>query len=133
MYYNELGYALKEYTRVMNSIIPVAKPLLGPHIEDLEKKISPGLYILTWTSMNIDGYLQRVHSGLARLEELIDKINDILENRVDANLKVVSRTMLIDLPSDRSFSFEDFVQTQTKFIKNASKSLIIKNHEVERA
>jgi dynein heavy chain len=65
-YFNELGYALKEYARVMGSIIPVAKPLLGPHIEDLEKKISPGLYILTWTSMNIDGYLQRVHSGLAR-------------------------------------------------------------------
>jgi hypothetical protein len=67
------------------------------------------------------------------LEELIDKINDILDNRVDANLKVVSRTMLIDLPSDRSFSFEDFVETQTKFIKKASGSLGIKNHEVERA
>jgi len=45
----------------------------------------------------------------------------------------VSRTMLIDLPSDRSFSFEDFVETQTKFIKKASGSLGIKNNEVERA
>jgi dynein heavy chain len=83
--------------------------------------------------MNIDGYLRRVHDGLGRLEELISKLNDVLENRVDANLKVVSRTLLIDLPSDRSFSFEDFVATQSKYITAASADLIIRNKEVERA
>jgi dynein heavy chain len=133
LYYNELGYVLREHARVMAEIHPVATLLLAPHIEDLEKKISPGLYILTWTSMNIDGYLSRVHAGLASLEELINKLNDVLENRVDANLKVVSRTLLIDLPSDRSFSFEDFVATQAKFITEASKDLIVRNKEVERA
>jgi dynein heavy chain len=132
-YFNELGYVLKEHARVMASINPVAKPLLAPHVEDLEKRISPGLYILTWTSMNIDGYLRRVHDGLGRLEELISKLNDVLENRVDANLKVVSRTLLIDLPSDRSFSFEDFVATQSKYITAASADLIIRNKEIERA
>lgn len=38
---------------------PVFKPLLKPHLEDLEKKVAPGLFILTWASMNIDGYLHR--------------------------------------------------------------------------
>jgi dynein heavy chain len=52
----------------MSTILPIAKPLLGPHLDDLEKKIQPGMYILTWTSMNIDGYLHRIHNGLARLE-----------------------------------------------------------------
>ena len=56
-YYNQLSHALKEYDRVMSAILPVAKPLLGPHLDDLEKKLAPGMYILTWTSMNIDGYL----------------------------------------------------------------------------
>lgn len=54
-YFNQLSYALREHERVMSSVLPVTKPLLGPHLDDLEKKIQPGMYILTWTSMNIDG------------------------------------------------------------------------------
>jgi len=132
-YFNELGYLLKEYDRVMASIPSVTKPLLGPHLDDLEKKIAPGMYVLTWTSMNISGYLHGVHTCFARIEELIRKLCDVLDNRVEANLKVVSRTLLVDLPSDRSFNFEEFVETQSKFAKKQSELLLIKNREVERA
>ena len=31
--------------------------------------------------MNISGYLESVHRGLRKLEELIAKANDIVENR----------------------------------------------------
>jgi dynein heavy chain len=44
------------------------KSLLTPHVEDLELKLRPGMVTLTWTSMNIDSYLQHVHSGLKKLE-----------------------------------------------------------------
>jgi dynein heavy chain len=44
---------------MMTHMQPVFKPLLKPHLEDLEKKVAPGLFILTWASMNIDGYLHR--------------------------------------------------------------------------
>ena len=37
------------------------RPLLKPHLDDLDKKIQPGMLMLTWQSMNIDGYLQRIH------------------------------------------------------------------------
>jgi hypothetical protein len=37
----------------------VFKPLLRPHLEDMERKVAPGMFVLTWTSMNIDGYLHR--------------------------------------------------------------------------
>jgi hypothetical protein len=39
----------------------VLRPLLQPHLEDLADKLQPGLLVLTWTSMNIDGYLHRFH------------------------------------------------------------------------
>ena len=35
------------------------KPLLRPHLDDMERKVAPGVFILSWTSMNIDGYLHR--------------------------------------------------------------------------
>lgn len=61
MYYNELQYVLKEYERIISKIKPINKTLLGPHVEDLELKLRPGMVTLTWTSMNIDSYLQHVH------------------------------------------------------------------------
>jgi len=67
-YYNELLYVLKEYERILNKIKPIMKSLLTPHVEDLELKLRPGMVTLTWTSMNIDSYLQHVHSGLKKLE-----------------------------------------------------------------
>jgi dynein heavy chain len=98
MYYNELLYALKEYERIITKIKPICKTLLGPHVEDLELKLRPGMVTLTWTSMNIDGYLTHVHQGLNKLEQLIININDIMENRIENNLKSLSKTVLVNLP-----------------------------------
>lgn len=61
MYYNELLYVLKEYERIISKIKPICKTLLAPHVEDLELKLRPGMVTLTWTSMNIDSYLNHVH------------------------------------------------------------------------
>jgi len=67
-YYYELLYVLKEYERIIGKVKPIMKTLLGPHIDDLELKLRPGMVTLTWTSMNIDSYLEHVHNGLKRLE-----------------------------------------------------------------
>ena len=98
MYNNELQYVLREYERIVSKIRPNTKSLLVPHLEDLEYKLRPGMVTLTWTSMNIDGYLHHVHNGLAKLEQLIININDIMENRIENNLKALSKTVLVDLP-----------------------------------
>lgn len=52
----------------------------------------PPAVTLTWTSLNIDAYKQSVHAGLYRLEELIRNVNDIIENRIEQNLKVSEGT-----------------------------------------
>ena len=98
MYYNELLYALKEYERIISKIKPICKALLAPHVEDLELKLRPGMVTLTWTSMNIDSYLFHVHQGLKKLEQLIINVNDIIENRIENNLKNVSKVIIVSLP-----------------------------------
>lgn len=50
---------VREYDGVVGRLQATIKPLLRPHLEDMEKKIAPGFSLLTWTSMNIDGYLHR--------------------------------------------------------------------------
>lgn len=73
LYYNELDYLLKECERITGKIRSNTLKLLQPHIEDLEYKIKPGMITLTWTSMNIDNYLEQVHQGLNKLEQFIIK------------------------------------------------------------
>lgn len=39
--------------------------------------------------------------GLARLEELVRKLTDLVTHRVEANLDAIRDTPLVDLPADR--------------------------------
>lgn len=48
--------------------------------------------------MNIDSYLNHVHQGLNKLEQLIINVNDIIENRIEVNLKNISKVSLVSLP-----------------------------------
>ena len=109
------------------------RPLLKPHLDDLDKKIQPGMLMLTWQSMNIDGYLQRIHQGLMKFEELVNKINDLIENRVESNLKQISKTLLVDIQSDSTFTLDQFVTMQEKVTKRKTQMMDAKNLEVERA
>ena len=134
MYNSELHFVLREYDRIVNKIRPNTKSLLVPHLEDLEYKLRPGMVTLTWTSMNIDGYLHHVHQGLAKLEQLIININDIMENRIENNLKALSKTVLVNLPQDaQTFTLDDFVEMQEAWIRDESQKLKSKNQEVESA
>lgn len=134
MYYNELLYVLKEYERIISKIKPICKTLIGPHVEDLELKLRPGMVTLTWTSMNIDSYLHNVHNGLNKLEQLIITVNDIIENRIENNLKNISKVLLVDLPKEsKPLTLEAFVGLQERFITGRTDFLMSKNIEVERA
>lgn len=41
-YFNELAFVLKEYERILSKVPPVVKPIVRPHLEDLDRKIQPG-------------------------------------------------------------------------------------------
>jgi dynein heavy chain len=132
-HFGDLAHALHEYARITGALIPVTAPLLKPALQDLEYRLRPGMITLTWTSMNIESYKASVASGLARLEELVHNVNDIVENRIESNLKLVSRTLLVDLPSDKSFSLDEFVALQEGVVTGLAATLQSKNVEVESA
>ena len=39
--------------------------------------------------MNIDGYLRRIHAGLVKLDDFATKVTDLIDNRIERNLKAV--------------------------------------------
>ncbi|KAJ0399007.1 hypothetical protein P43SY_008327 [Pythium insidiosum] len=81
----------------------------------------------------IPAYRNHIHAGLQHLEELVTNINDIIENRIEKNMRIVSKTMLVDLPVDQSFSLDEFVAMQGANIRRAGALLQGKNIEIENA
>lgn len=89
---------------------PITSNLLKPHLDNLEFQLRPGMATLTWTSMNIDGYIRGVWRELASLETLVCTVNDFMENRVEANLKQVSKIMLVKMPEQgQTVALDDFI------------------------
>lgn len=132
-FYMELNWALTEYDSIMAEVIPVTSMILRPHFNDMEHKLRPGMITLTWTSMNIESYINTIHRGLKQLRELVSNVNGIIENRIEKNLKIVSKTILIDLPDDSSFTVSDFVAMQKIHIAKKASILQAKNNEIESA
>eukprot|EP00931_Biecheleriopsis_adriatica_P081368 TRINITY_DN5469_c0_g1_i1.p1 TRINITY_DN5469_c0_g1~~TRINITY_DN5469_c0_g1_i1.p1 ORF type:complete len:4656 (-),score=1282.68 TRINITY_DN5469_c0_g1_i1:88-14055(-) len=133
-YHQELTYFLKEYRRVTQTVKPIATNLMRPHIENLEFKMRPGLVTLTWTSMNIEAYLEEVWKELDRLEQLVMAVNDLMESRIDANLKAVSNVLLVNLPDDQELvTLDEFVEMQEKHVRATTEFLVAKNIEIENA
>jgi len=65
---------------------------------------------ITWQSMNIDQYIENVFACLKRFEQLIININDVIENRIEKNLKDVTKVCLVQLPNlDKPLTLDAFV------------------------
>jgi dynein heavy chain len=133
-YNHELSYFLKEYGRVKGMIKPIASNLLKPHVENLDFKMRPGMVTLTWTSMNIESYLEDVWKELDKLEQLVMTVNDLMENRIDANLKTVSNVLLVNLPEELELvTLEEFVDMQERHVRATTDFLVAKSLEIENA
>ncbi|KAK9841874.1 hypothetical protein WJX81_008571 [Elliptochloris bilobata] len=131
-YYSRLAHLLREYERVVDGVPAEARALLKVHLADLEARLRPGELVLTWASLNVDGFLHSLQQGLARAEELVRQVRDLLANRVLAQLAAVARTRLADLPPQRSFRLDAFVAAQAALTASQTTVLAIRDAEIER-
>lgn len=46
------------------------------------------------------------------------KINDIVENRIHKNLRLITKTILVSLPNDRAMTLEEFVEMQEASVRS---------------
>ncbi|KAF4647577.1 hypothetical protein FOL47_004432, partial [Perkinsus chesapeaki] len=129
-----LSHILKEYRRVVQSIKPIVSNLLKPHLDNMEFQLRPGMVALTWTSMNIESYIENVWMELNSLEELVMTVNDLMDNRIESNLKEVSRMLLLELPEEGEVvNLDDFVDLQERHVREMTGVLMAKSTEIEAA
>jgi dynein heavy chain len=132
-YYAEITHALELYNSAVDKVTPITRSLLTPHLQDLERAISPAVTTMTWTSMNIDQFLTNLRQVLSRFEHLVTQINDITTNRIEKNLTAISNFHVLNLPPTKTFLVREFYAEQKKHVESSIKFLVAKNVEVERA
>lgn len=109
---------LEEHERVRAKIPVAYEMLMEPHTGKVEAVIDPGLNTLTWTSLNINEYIESVYEHLADLELLMDRSRDVTEFRIDAVLKEMMETTLCQLPDDKPWTVEHFLENTQVNIGN---------------
>ena len=133
LYYAELKFVLIEHDRVMSHLIPVVNSLIRAHLEHLSSIISPGLNLLTWQSLNIEQYVTKIQVGIQKFDEVMHKISELVDVRIEKNLRSISKLLLVDISAESTFTLDQFVTMQEKVTRRKVQMMDAKNLEVERA
>ncbi|XP_052714224.1 dynein axonemal heavy chain 5-like isoform X2 [Crassostrea angulata] len=131
--YSALQMLLQENKRVRSKIPTAFESLMGPHVSKVDKRLEPGLSKLSWTSLNIQEYIQEVYSVLGELELLMDRAHDLMEFRIDAVLKEMSTTKLCQLPEDEPWLCDAFLENTQMLCAKGAVALQTKSLVVEEA
>ncbi|XP_021362874.1 dynein heavy chain 5, axonemal-like isoform X1 [Mizuhopecten yessoensis] len=124
---------LNEYHRIVSEIPQVLLPLMQPIRDKVEESLLPGVIALTWSSLNVDDYIQENYKKMIELEKLSKVVRDILECRIEAVLQDMSLSALCDLPEDEAITMEKFLEITSEVVDTASKQLAVQSQLVEKA
>uniref|UniRef100_A0A8D2AUY0 Dynein axonemal heavy chain 5 n=1 Tax=Sciurus vulgaris TaxID=55149 RepID=A0A8D2AUY0_SCIVU len=131
--FSNMKMMLTEYQRVRSKMPPAIEQLMAPHLAKVDRAIQPGLAALTWTSLNIEAYLENTFAKIKDLELLLDRVNDLIEFRIDTVLEEMSGTPLCQLPQEEPLTCEEFLQMTKDLCVNGARILHFKSSLVEEA
>ncbi|KAL5009929.1 hypothetical protein ScPMuIL_012234 [Solemya velum] len=124
---------LNAYKMICEGIPQVLMPMFMPLRSRVEKCLVEGLNSLSWSSLNIDSFIERCYEEMEELERISKTVNDILTCRIEDVLQDMSVTALCDLPEDEAVSMLQFLDLTTEIVSCASQSLSFQSQLVEKA
>ena len=128
-----LQLMVTENNRVRDKVSELFAPLMGPHLEKVDEALSPGLTVLSWSSLNLGLFIDSVYSALRELDLLIDRVTGIHENRIKAVFKDMLKIPLCEFPETDTISIKDFISSTTALCTKASKVIDTKSQVAETA
>ncbi|KAM8811434.1 dynein axonemal heavy chain 5 [Eudromia elegans] len=130
---SNLQMMLAEYKRIKLKIQHPIEHLIAPWLENIDDALQPGQMLLTWTSLYVEKFIETIFYKLAELELLLDRVNDLIEFRIDAVLQEMSCVPLCELPEDAPLNCEEFLQKTQELCRKGSQTLHLKSSLVEEA
>ncbi|XP_036366495.1 dynein heavy chain 5, axonemal-like [Octopus sinensis] len=130
---NGLELMLKENNNIRSKFPSVLEPLMQAHLARVDKAIEPGLTTLTWTAIGINEYLENVEHALKLFTLLLDRVTDICEFRIEANLLDISQVKLCELPEVEPWSVKYFMEKTQFLCAQGAQNLSHKSQNLENA
>ncbi|KAI4900024.1 hypothetical protein NFI96_023292, partial [Prochilodus magdalenae] len=124
---------LQDFETAVNRIPPLLQPLMRPFINRVESALAPGLTTLSWTSLNINTFIDYVYEALQELEEVAKVTRDILECRIERVLESMSFTALLALPEEDPVHPQSFLVQTESTVTSARHTLMTQSQQVERS
>ncbi|CAF0936921.1 unnamed protein product [Rotaria sordida] len=115
-YKSLLDDLLTRFRYLQSRIYPPFYPLFTSHLSQVYRAFEPGLHTITWSSLNIDAYIAKVHRALDRFETSISNINTLIAEKIDNildNELMNSSCLLFSIDYIRSKLW-----TPTEFLQN---------------
>ncbi|KAI5624125.1 dynein heavy chain 5, axonemal, partial [Silurus asotus] len=124
---------LQYFGAAVSRIPALLLPLMKPFIDRVEMALSPGLISLSWSSLNINKFVDHVYEVLRDLEQIVKVTTDILECRIEQVLDSMSCTDLLALPEDQPVVPQSFLLQTESTVKSARHKLMLQSQQVERS
>ncbi|XP_060805314.1 dynein axonemal heavy chain 8 [Amyelois transitella] len=96
--FERIKYLVDRNNTIRKSMPKLYLPLLRAQLIKLEKAFQPGLSTITWTSLEIPAYCDRIEFILDEVDLFVKEVVDMKEARIDAILLSITKTMLVYLP-----------------------------------
>ncbi|XP_014673282.1 PREDICTED: dynein heavy chain 5, axonemal-like, partial [Priapulus caudatus] len=130
----QLSAALLEENRAVRlSILPFLEPLMAPHVAMLDHSFSAGLTSITWTSLNVCNFIDKVKQSLQKLRLDAGRVNDMYEFRIRAGLDGIITHALLELPQDEACSVSELVARTQELCARGSQLLEVRSQAVKNA
>ncbi|XP_076808265.1 dynein axonemal heavy chain 5-like [Clavelina lepadiformis] len=130
---NDLNEMIVSFEKMTDGISPLMTPLLKPFVVRVEDKITSGLTVINWNSLNIEKFIEDVYEAMNELKLITKRIQDIMECGIGVFLNDISTTALCDMPDDDAVTCEQFLKLTDDTISMASQSLVTGSAAAERA
>ena len=118
-------------------IYPPFYPLFSNHLSQVYRAFEPGLHVLTWSSLNIDAYIAKVHRALDRFETSISNINVLIAEKIDHILdnELLNSSCLlfsIDYICSKIWSPAEFLENMRSHLSEQSIEIGKKLRQIQR-
>jgi dynein heavy chain len=111
-----LKFFIEEYSLVKQMVVPDLQSLFKLAFDALDDKMRPALSKVTWSSINLEDFIQRIFDVLSKTREIISKARDLYDNRVMSNLSRICHMNLVRIP-DSIVTTANFISAQKERVE----------------
>ncbi|KAK9893078.1 hypothetical protein WA026_023570 [Henosepilachna vigintioctopunctata] len=107
-------------------------PLMSNILIKMENAFQPAFSSLTWTSLLIPNFCEKVNSVVEYVEIFVNEVKDIMEARIDDVFNQISNTSLVKIP-DEPMLPQDFLNANIAYVREIVTNLRNQTMAIEDA